>query len=42
MILMILAGAGTMYASPLILAPCVAAYVCSTWWFGRVLERQAL
>ena len=42
MMLMILAGAGTMYASPLILAPCVAAYVWSTWWFGRVLERQAL
>ncbi|MCP5118101.1 MAG: hypothetical protein GY953_45385 [bacterium] len=39
---MILAGAGVVYASPLILAPCVAAYAGSTWWFGRVLERQAL
>jgi hypothetical protein len=41
-ILMILAATGTAYAGPLMFAPCVAAYVWSTWWFGRALERQAL
>jgi hypothetical protein len=37
-ILMILAATGTAYAGPLVLAPCVAAYVWSTWWFGRALD----
>ena len=37
-ILMILAATGTAYAGPLMLAPCVAAYVWSTWWFGRTLD----
>jgi len=40
MIPMILAGAGAVHASPLILAPCVAAYAWSTFHFGRVLERS--
>jgi hypothetical protein len=42
MVLMVLAAGGTMYASPLLLAPCVAAYVGSTWWFGRTLDRQPM
>ncbi len=37
---MIMAAAGAEYASPLLLAPCLAACAWSTWWFGRVLERK--
>jgi hypothetical protein len=32
---MALLGAATVYASPLMLAPCIAVYVWSTWWYGR-------
>ncbi len=37
-ILMILAATGTAYAGPLVLAPCVAGYVWSIWWFGQALD----
>jgi len=40
MFLMIVAGAGTAYAGALILVPCVVAYVISTCWFVRALERD--
>ncbi len=39
MILMIFAAAGSTRSTPFILIPCAAAYVWSTWWFGRDLER---
>ena len=41
-VLMVLAAAGTVSFSPLLLVPCVAAYAGSTWWFGRELERRPL
>jgi len=42
LILMAMAAAATMNFSPLMLAPCVAVYVWSTWWFGRAWERQPI
>ena len=42
LILMAMAASATISFSPLILAPCAAAYGWSTWWFGRALERQRL
>lgn len=40
MVLMILAGTAVAYKSSLALLPCAAIYVCSTWWFGRVLDAE--
>jgi hypothetical protein len=36
-LIMALMAAATVYASPFMLAPCIAIYVWSTWWYGRTL-----
>jgi hypothetical protein len=36
-LIMALMAAATVYASPFMLAPCIAIYVWSTWWYGRAL-----
>ncbi len=36
---MIAGGAAVVYSSPLFLLPCVAAWIGSTWWFGREIDR---
>jgi hypothetical protein len=36
---MIMAGAAVVYESPLVLMLCVAAWVASTWYFGREIDR---
>jgi hypothetical protein len=36
---MTMAGAAVVYSSPLFLAPCLAAWAGSTWWFGREIDR---
>jgi len=38
-LIMALLAASTVYASPLMLAPCIAAYVWSTWWYGREMMK---
>jgi formate/nitrite transporter FocA (FNT family) len=35
-LIMALFAASTVYASPFMLAPCIAIYTWSTWWYGRV------
>jgi hypothetical protein len=41
--LVLLAGAaGTVHAHPLIILAVIAAYIGSTWWYGKVLERGLL
>jgi hypothetical protein len=39
---MALLAAATVYASPFMLAPCIALYGWSTWWYGRAMERGIL
>jgi hypothetical protein len=34
-LVMALLAASTVYASPFMLAPCIAIYIWSTWWYGR-------
>jgi hypothetical protein len=34
-LVMTLLAAATVYASPFMLAPCIAIYIWSTWWYGR-------
>jgi hypothetical protein len=41
-LVMALLAASTVYASPFMLAPCIAIYVWSTWWFGRAIDRGGL
>jgi hypothetical protein len=41
-LLMALMAAATVHVSPFMLAPCIAVYVWSTWWYGRVMERSGL
>jgi hypothetical protein len=36
---MIMAAASVYFVSPLFLAPCIAAWAGSLWWFGRTLDR---
>lgn len=36
-LIMALMAAATVYASPFMLAPCIAIYVWSTWWYGRTM-----
>jgi hypothetical protein len=36
-LIMALMAAATVYASPLMLAPCIAIYIWSTWWYGRTM-----
>jgi hypothetical protein len=36
-LIMALLAAATVYASPFMLAPCIAIYVWSTWWYGRTM-----
>jgi hypothetical protein len=36
-LIMALLAAATVYASPFMLAPCIAIYVWSTWWYGRIM-----
>jgi hypothetical protein len=36
-LVMALMAAATVYASPFMLAPCIAIYVWSTWWYGRAM-----
>jgi hypothetical protein len=36
-LIMALMAAATVYVSPFMLAPCIAIYVWSTWWYGRTL-----
>ena len=38
LLVMALLAASTVYASPFMLAPCIAVYVWSTWWYGRIFE----
>ncbi len=41
-LVMALLAAATVYASPFMLAPCIAIYAWSTWWFGRAMDRSGL
>jgi len=36
-LIMALLAAATVYVSPFMLAPCIAIYVWSTWWYGRTM-----
>ena len=36
-LMMALLAAATVYASPFMLAPCIAIYIGSTWWYGRTM-----
>jgi hypothetical protein len=36
-LVMALLAAATVYASPWMLAPCIAIYIWSTWWYGRAI-----
>lgn len=41
MTLIVVAGAGTMFWTPLLIVPCLAVYAATTYWFGRMIDRQA-
>jgi hypothetical protein len=36
---MIMAAASVYLSSPLFVAPCIAAWAGSLWWFGRSVDR---
>jgi hypothetical protein len=36
-IAMAVLASATVFASPLIIVPCLALYVWSTWWYGRAI-----
>ena len=41
-LIMALLAAATVYVSPFMLAPCIAIYVWSTWWYGRAITEPRL
>lgn len=41
-VLFLAGAAGTVFANALFILPVVAGYLGSTWWYGRVIERELL
>ena len=41
-LIMALMAAATVYVSPFMLAPCIAIYIWSTWWYGRAMTQSGL